>query len=236
LIKEAIEKILQLSIGERYKIDGRDYSTNDFNPIRPPIVKPFTIHTLTGIIDYFKSPDGLSEKEVILHIESPSTLALFSNYSEQWKQRDRFLFIELMIGNPFNFGNWYDHEKFIIELQSKFLQTKTVETILAHIGNITDEHVKNIADDGVGQTITVRKTITRNAEAKVPNPVILQPYRTFLEIDQPESKFVFRVKQKEGDLPQCALFAADGGRWELEAIQNIKKWLEEKLPEAVIIA
>ena len=56
----------------------------------------------------------------------------------------------------------------------------------------------------------------------VPNPVALVPFRTFIEVEQPESKFVFRVK----DGPQMGLFEADGGEWRLAAMLRIKEYLE----------
>jgi hypothetical protein len=34
----------------------------------------------------------------------------------------------------------------------------------------------------------------------------------------------------------CALFEADGRMWRLEAIKNIKAWLQEKIPGIKIIA
>ena len=64
---------------------------------------------------------------------------------------------------------------------------------------------------------------------EVPNPIDLQPFRTFLEVDQPTSAFVFRI-DKAG---RCALFEADGGIWKNEAMENIKEYLEEKLSEEI---
>jgi len=69
----------------------------------------------------------------------------------------------------------------------------------------------------------------------VPNPVTLRPYRTFSEVEQPASQFVFRMKTG-GSSPSCALFNADGGAWALEAIENIKRWLSDRLPEWDILA
>jgi 16S rRNA U1498 N3-methylase RsmE len=46
---------------------------------------------------------------------------------------------------------------------------------------------------------------------------------------QPESDFVFRMK----DGPRCALFEADGGAWQNEAIDNIKKHLEASLKSEI---
>lgn len=65
--------------------------------------------------------------------------------------------------------------------------------------------------------------------AQVPNPVILAPYRTFPEIEQPLSKFIFRMKNDRG--PEAALFEADGKAWRNKAIRDIKEYLEKALED-----
>ena len=50
--------------------------------------------------------------------------------------------------------------------------------------------------------------------AKVPNPVILRPYRTFMEVTQPAISCVFRVRKG----PELSLHEADGGEWRLFAM------------------
>ena len=55
----------------------------------------------------------------------------------------------------------------------------------------------------------------------------LAPYRTFLEVEQPESDFVLRVN-KEAKL---ALFEADGGFWKLEAVRLVKEYLSDNLKD-----
>ena len=59
----------------------------------------------------------------------------------------------------------------------------------------------------------------------MPNPAVLKPYRTFVEVEQPESKFVFRMQTG----PEMALFEADGGAWRIQAMKNIKEYLEKEL-------
>lgn len=63
----------------------------------------------------------------------------------------------------------------------------------------------------------------------VPNPVTLIPYRTFLEVQQPASDFIFRMKSSCG--VQCAIFEADGGTWKNEAMNNIKEYLKNELAD-----
>jgi hypothetical protein len=75
--------------------------------------------------------------------------------------------------------------------------------------------------------VTVKTGIAKIEDVFVPNPVVLAPYRTFPEIAQPESKFIFRMQTG----PTAALFEADGGAWRNEAMGRIKAWLEEQLAE-----
>jgi hypothetical protein len=53
----------------------------------------------------------------------------------------------------------------------------------------------------------------------------LKPIRTFRELDQPASDFIFRVKNGGG----FALFEADGGAWKIAAINAIAAWLKNRL-------
>ena len=127
------------------------------------------------------------------------------------------------------FDRFVDTENFNIMLQSCFVDTEDKAAILAVVGNISESTVQTIGDDGVSQSVVARKGIATKENVIVPNPVVLQPYRTFVEVAQPPSNFIFRMK----DGPRAAIFEADGGAWKLAAVRNIKKYLEEKLKEQV---
>lgn len=79
------------------------------------------------------------------------------------------------------------------------------------------------------QKATVSRGIASKEQCIVPNPVYLQPFRTFVEVDQPESAFVFRMRDDGRDGVQCAIFEADGGAWKNEAMENIKVYLQAQL-------
>lgn len=89
--------------------------------------------------------------------------------------------------------------------------------------------VAEYGDDGVTQKATIRQGIASKTDAVVPNPVTLRPYRTFIEVTQPVSSFIFRVKDLHGI--SCALFEADGGAWKNAAMENIKNYLEYELAD-----
>ncbi len=79
------------------------------------------------------------------------------------------------------------------------------------------------------------EAIKDNESAK--SIVSLRPFRTFREIEQPESEFLFRMQSSgNGVPPMCALFEADGGAWRMEAIARIKTFLKEKTSSVSIIA
>ena len=127
-----------------------------------------------------------------------------------------------------DFGRYISIEEFIIMLKSKFIMTEDLEKIVKIVGNISDENITNYNDDGVTQQVTTKTGIARLGEVPLPPKVKLKPYRTFTEVEQPESEFLLRAKKDCGRI-EFSLFEADGGAWKKEAIDNISKYLEEKL-------
>ena len=81
------------------------------------------------------------------------------------------------------------------------------------------------------------KTLTGvvKVEEVILSPIVnLAPFRTFAEVDQPISKFLFRMR-REGNHVSAALFEADGGAWRLEAMKNIAEYLGFNLPKDVVV-
>jgi hypothetical protein len=147
-------------------------------------------------------------------------------------------FIYAMAEGPdcgFPFGRYLDLESFIIGIQAQFIRTERVDAILGLLASVVDENVKENADDGFSQSIRIRTGITLKAEVKVENPISLAPYRTFREVQQPESNFIIRFR-KSGDGLCVGLFEADGGAWKNEAAARVRQFLVDKLPGQVIYA
>ena len=130
----------------------------------------------------------------------------------------------------FPFGRWLGVEEFIINMQTHFVPTEVRDTLVQLISTVTTENGVSLADDGMTQRVTARSGISLVKQVSVPNPVVLAPYRTFTEVEQPKSPFVFRIRQT-GDEVQAALFAADADAWKREAIANIRDWFEHHIPQ-----
>lgn len=105
-----------------------------------------------------------------------------------------------------------------IKLRSMFQRAPVgkvndVDYILGLLSHMSvDQSVKS-DDNGVTQTVQVRKGVSFVENQRVRPIVKLAPYRTFQEVTQPESEFVFRVY----DDRSISLTAADGGMWKMEA-------------------
>jgi hypothetical protein len=238
MLKECIEKILSLAPVETLKFGERSYTSKQLHAVGEPAVSKFEIHTLSGLVDYVKAAKDFDVKDLLLHVEDHESVRLLSKVRSQWRDREHFVSVTRALhGAGFEFGRFHDAEEFNIGLQSKFCSDLDRPTVLAVVGNAKGGSTTAASDDGVAQSVTVSAGITLVDTAKVPNPVILRPYRTFLEVEQPESAFVLRARQSKVDaMPQFALFEADGGKWKLTAIQRIAKYLKDALPEVHVVA
>lgn len=226
MIKEALQYIVGLKEPVINVIDGNTYSDKPLERISyTPYARSIQMSTLTSLVDYIKaSIDTMSDK-MIIHVVSPTEVQLFSSLDDE---RNREYLVDVNAQLPsFRFGEFIEHEAFCIALQSKFIQNPDRELVLKFAGTVEDGTVAQYGDDGVTQKATVKTGLTSAADAIVPNPVNLIPYRTFLEVEQPASDFIFRMKSERG--VQCAIFEADGGAWKNEAMQNIKDYLESEL-------
>jgi hypothetical protein len=215
---------------------GNEFTTGPIFQVKPitlPLCGELIVSTLTGFIDFCLSLEksGIdAELGKFVHIESHDTVSLVSGVFGPSKQRESYLKASFkdLLGKAFQFGCYYDQESFIVGLQSLFEPTPERSQVLKVIGTIKENQVRETSDDGVTQAVSAKAGIALVTEVSVPNPVVLQPFRTFREIEQPASPFILRVRAGK-EKPECALFEADGGRWKLTAIQSIKEYIEDKI-------
>jgi hypothetical protein len=226
------------------EINGRQFAIDNWHLIPKTFDEPtpniLTVNTLTGLVDYIKSRMDITPGAVI-HIESPGLVRLISPLFGDNLQRKQWIqaTTEKTLSNGFRFGGFMPIPDFIIQIQAYFSETEDVKKLLALVSNIKAEQGQEYTDNGVSQSVVAKRSTGSSmvATVQVPNPVSLRPYRTFLEVEQPESSFVFRLTSGgEGNPPQCGLWEASGGAWKLNAIQRIKLWLEDQATGCKIIA
>jgi hypothetical protein len=239
LVSSGIQKFPEVKA-----LNGHDYTPRPVHIVPEVVVKypaPLAIHTLAGVIDYLReNRDQLNLEQIVVHVESPKVVKVVDRV-EGDTVRQRVTHVtasadvlgETAKGPQFEFGTYHKPDTFLIGLLALFEGTEERDALVRAVGNITASEVKQAHDDGITQQVIGRQGVSL-AENIVVSPIqALRPFRTFRELRQPESPFLFRAKRGEGgELPTVALFEADGGKWRLEAIEAIATRLQGGLGES----
>lgn len=228
LNREALEYLVGLGYEEEVLVETEKglFSKTRLERVEVPQIDTLEVSNLTSVIDFMKANiDGVQDK-LLIQVSSPRTVRLLTPLDVD-RNRQEILRAVAILPDNIIYDRFIDTERFNIMLQSGFADNKDKKLLLKFTGLIRDEAVKETGDDGVSQAVTIKTGVASVGEAVVPNPVVLAPYRTFPEIEQVESKFIFRMQ--EG--PYAALYEADGGAWKNEAMRRIKEYLVENLKE-----
>lgn len=222
LERDTLERIIELGEAGTLELNGQTYSTKKLYPVNEPTVSAINVRSLSGLVEYIKSSFDTGEP-LMVHVKNATEVVAFTTTNNDL-ERDVYIKAKAMLPE-FTFDRFYDSETFNIKMQSCFVTNADKDIILKVVGNIKEENVNQTGDDGVSQSVVIKTGVAAVGQVKVPNPVQLMPFRTFVEVEQPTSDFVFRMQ----DGPRCALFEADGGAWELEAMENIQNYLSTSL-------
>ena len=231
MIKEALEFLIKLGVNNNplVLVDGKTYSLETLYPVREIGPVALSINLLDSLITYIKENiDTLRPvNKLIVEIQNPTSVALHTEICGNFNERLTPVICTALIAE-FPWGKFITPEEFIIMAQSRFVETEDLLKIRQIVGNVKTKEVMQFSDDGISQQVTAKSGVARVESVVIPPRVKLAPYRTFVEIEQPESEFVFRAR-KANELPHFALFEADGGAWRIEAMKRIKAYLEKAL-------
>lgn len=222
--RTGIEKIVELAAPNVQEIDGRTYTDKRIIPVERPRVKTLELTTLNSLVKLIQEESTDYITPLIVQVSSYDAVEVFAGIQAADRKRE----------NPYHckaetihiqFDQKLDYESMMIALKSKFVQTPELLELVKLLGSITEQSSAQVSDDGFSQNVVVRKGIALK-DNKTINPIVkLKPYRTFAEIDQPESEFLLRLS----DGANVALYEADGGAWKLEARKRIADYLREAL-------
>lgn len=231
--REAIDRIVELAAVQEMTIGGQIYTDRQIHRVIAPRPDPLVLFTLDSLIDYIKRPvDPLAEGTVV-HVASPVLVQVVSPHQGDDFARNHYA-VARGPACSFRFGEFTIQEQFVIHLQTMFSETEDRQNLLRLAGSITEQSIQTSADDGISQECSAKANIAFAERVTVKNPWVLAPYRTFREITQVASPFILRVR-KGAHGPELALFEADGGRWTLDAINQIAGYLGAALPTDVTI-
>jgi hypothetical protein len=228
-----IDRLIGLSPARTLDVDGFTHIDKDKSCVlfTPPVPNPVGVDTLSGFVKLLEvGLESFDPTKTIVHVKAFNQVSLRDLVSDKYGRRQSYVIAEApKPEREFKFNTYITQEEFNIALRSMFVETDQLLALIGVSGNLAKEMEVRQRDDGFTQEVTAKTGVHMVTEVTVKPRVTLQPFRTFLEVEQPSGDYIFRVKNDERQGNLCALFEADGGRWKLTAMNTIKEWLSNQL-------
>lgn len=222
--REFIEKIEDMTGPKVIETVQGTFSDKHLYRIENELADTIVLSSLSGLAEMIKQEMNEYNLPLFVRATSAERVHVFGAIRDDMQRERPFTAEAKFIG--FDFNEYISIENMIICLKSRFAPTEDRDYLVQLLGNITDQQSVQTKDDGITQSATVKSGIQLVGEQRIKPIVTLRPYRTFLETKQPESDFLIRLKDG-----RAALFEADGGAWEREAVKNVADKLRELLED-----
>ena len=228
---EHIQKTTQPLITEVDDSTFRITSDGDVKEVLPTIFHPDTLplNSLDSLIKMVKTE--ASEQDAPLYITIPDhmTVRCFGQPDAAERYHRQFYYE----ANATDVPGWAEKntlgfEEAQIALRTRFQETPDTLYAMKLVSDISLGAKVIYNDNGIATTITTQKGVALQTNEQIRPLVKLRPYRTFQEVEQPESIFLIRVSDRG-----ISFIEADGGMWKLAARETIKTFLEERLSKEV---
>lgn len=201
-------------------------------PRAPKLAATREVARLSALVEYLEeNRDDLDLGKHLVHVVSPSRVEVLGPLDALHRTREAVLAAVYPVDGAAALQQWTDLDTGRIAIMSQFYQTDARDNLLAALRKVTREKVETREDStGLSQTVTVSDGTATRGLATIENPVMLAPFCSFPEVGLIERPFVFRI-DSDGLI---RLFPADGRAWETEAVDAIKRALDQSLSEAEV--
>ena len=206
MIKEAIEKVLQLNddpVIEAERPDGirMRYTKDGYSVIGVPMIETIPTTTLASFVEFC----GLAENEslpdrpgLFVLVQADGAVALLGEPDPVTKKRPVYAGLQCpkphrITGLSDEPSRWMSPESMIPDVMVAFEDTPDRAALLDVLGNVRAGKSITYADDGVTQAVTSRKGIDLDRKAELPSPLKLRPRASYSECTNPEQAYVFRA-------------------------------------------
>lgn len=221
-IVKDIQQIVEDNKVQIIEVGDRRFSTKSLTEIKPVknTASQLRFSDLSPIVEIVKREIDRFDCPLYINIETESCVKVVSSLDTE---KDREIpYCAIAEGSRFNFGRGYDYENFVIALRSLFVQSGDTANLLQLLKKVASVESVEVEDDGITQQVVAKQGAQLAANVKVSPVCKLAPFRTFIEVEQPESEFLFRISDKT----VFALYEADGGAWKIKAKANIRAFFE----------
>ena len=228
MLAKMIDKIVSLKETKTFEIGGQTYTDGHLTLVPVHVDRPecITVSGLDGICQLIRTELAKVGTTVLVQAKSYKSVEVMTTYLEDFS---RNVLYRAEADVPGLRTGFRDRETALIELRSLFIPGEGTAYLLDLLSRMTDENSVSTQDNGVTQTVEARQGIALKERVEIRPRVVLQPFRTFLEVGQPESEFLLRLDAEKG----IGLFEADGGVWKLEAKKNIAAYFAKSLSDLI---
>lgn len=212
MLAKMIDKIVSLKETKIFEIDGQTYADASLTRIPPHVDRPdcISVSGLDSICKLIRTELEKVGTTIMVQVKSNDTVEVMTTYLSDFSRNTLY---RAKADAPGLRTGFRGREVALIELLSR----------------MTNENSVSTNDNGVTQTVEARQGVALNALVEIKPRVMLRPFRTFLEVEQPESEFLLRVDPDEG----IGFFEADGGIWKLEAKKNIADYFLKNMGDLI---
>lgn len=232
MLKEFIEHIQETTKPSIFEKDGETFvirAGGEANQLRPVIDRADTLAltSLDAMVKMIQSEGLKIQTPLYITVPNHLTVRCFGKVQTESRQYRQ----EYYTAKATDVPGWEPESKLGFEeaqiaLRTRFQGTQDTTYALKLVSDITCGAKVVYNDNGIATTVTTQKGIALQENAQVRPLISLKPYRTFQEVDQPESIFLIRISERG-----ISFIEADGGMWKLRAREIIKAFLEDRLSE-----
>lgn len=229
MLRDFVNRIAEMAAPTIRDIDGSVYSTKEMVLVADKKPMPSCID-LTGLDSVCKMVRNEADHvglQIFIQVKDYRSVAVFTALDSD---EDRLYLYKCQADTPsVTIDRFIPYEKAVIELRSLYIPNDDTAYLLELLSSISSESRVTSTDNGVTQKVEAKSGIALSSMVTVKPRVALCPFRTFIEVDQPESDFLMRISDKG----EVGLYQADGGVWKLEATRNVAAYFEKELADLI---
>ena len=229
MLRDFVNKLMELAAPTIHEVDGSVYSNQKLVHIQDKKPMPRCID-LTGLDSICKMVRNEAEHvglQIFIQVKDYKSVSVFTSLDSD---EDRLYLYKCLADTPaVTTGRFMAYENAVIELRSLYIPNEGTKYLLQLLSSISNESKVTSSDNGVTQQVEARSGIALNSMVKIEPRVTLQPFRTFIEVEQPASEFLLRINERG----EIGFFPADGGVWKLEATRNVAGYFENALKDLI---
>ena len=197
MLAKMIDKIVSLKETKIFEIDGQTYADASLTRIPPHVDRPdcISVSGLDSICKLIRTELEKVGTTIMVQVKSNDTVEVMTTYLSDFSRNTLY---RAKADAPGLRTGFRGREVALIELRSLCIPNEGTAYLLDLLSRMTNENSVSTNDNGVTQTVEARQGVALNALVEIKPRVMLRPFRTFLEVEQPESEFLLRVDPDEG--------------------------------------